>query len=145
MAAGLSDRLLFVSKHAGLIENKQLATGKPSDNARQQEQGKQSPDPAVRQKEAAVVETRLDRALSGNEQAANARYLDRSVDLTTLSMPFARFPSLTRVLPDREIVCIGLPALINEIAPEPAPIFPQKHRVPYYVACVLQEAVGGAA
>ena len=121
-------------------ENKQLATGKPRDNARQQEQGKQSPDPAVRQKETAVVETRLDRALSGDEQAANALYLDRSVDLTTLSMPFARFPSLTRVLPDREIVCIGLPALIDEIAPEPAPIFPQKHRVPYYVACVLQEA-----
>ena len=85
-------------------------------------------------------ETRLDQAASGNEQVAGAVYLDRSVDLTTLPIPFVQFPALKLVMPNREIVCAGWVPFINEIAPESAPIIQEKSRVPYFIAGTLKEA-----
>ena len=74
------------------------------------------------------------------EQSPNAQYLDQSVDLEDLPIPFSRFPGTKMVLPDREAVCSGWSAFVEEVAPDPAPIFQQKDRVPYYIAGTLKEA-----
>jgi hypothetical protein len=68
------------------------------------------------------------------------QYLDASVDLENLSMPFARFPALKRVVPDRESICPGWSAFVEEIAPDPAPVIERKDQVPYYIAGTLKEA-----
>jgi hypothetical protein len=70
----------------------------------------------------------------------NARYLDQSVSLENLPMRFTRFPGIKRVLPDREVACSGWSALVEEIAPDPAPVIERKDQVPYYIAGTLKEA-----
>ena len=74
------------------------------------------------------------------EHSPNAQYLDQSVDLENLPIPVARFPGTKMVLPNREAVCSGWSAFVEEVAPDPAPIYQQKDRVPYYIAGTLKEA-----
>src|SRR5438105_4977833 len=70
----------------------------------------------------------------------NERYLDRSVNLATLPIPFARFPGTKMVLPDREGECQGFDAFVEEIAPSPPSVIEHKHRLPYYMAVTLKDA-----
>jgi hypothetical protein len=72
--------------------------------------------------------------------APGAQYLDPSADLETLDIPFARFPGVQMVLPDRETVCQGWSAFVEELAPQPAPVIEQKYHVPYYISGTLKEA-----
>jgi hypothetical protein len=69
-----------------------------------------------------------------------AKYLDQSVDLESLRIPFARFPGIRRVVPEREAECPGWSDFVQEIAPDPAPVFDRKDKVPYYIAGTLKEA-----
>jgi hypothetical protein len=62
------------------------------------------------------------------------------VDIEALPIPIVRFPGLLAVVPEQETVCIGLTALLQEIAPEPAPVVERKDRVRYYIAGTLKEA-----
>jgi hypothetical protein len=68
-----------------------------------------------------------------------ARYLDQSVNLKTLPIPFVRFRGIKSVLPDCESVCTGLPDFIQELAPDPAPVIKYKDQVPYYIAGTIKE------
>jgi hypothetical protein len=72
--------------------------------------------------------------------AMATQYLDQSVDIETLPIPIARFPGLMVVVPQLEIVLIGRSALIQEIAPDTAPVVDRKNRVPYYIAGTLKSA-----
>jgi hypothetical protein len=69
-----------------------------------------------------------------------AQYLDQNADLESLCIPYARFPGTKMVLPDREAVCSGWSAFVEEIAPDPAPVIERKEKVPYYIAGTLREA-----
>ena len=75
-----------------------------------------------------------------SEQSPNSRYLDQNIDLELLPIPIVRFPGTKMVLPDHEAVCLGWSEFLEEVAPEPAPIFQRKDRVPYYIAGTLKEA-----
>ena len=77
---------------------------------------------------------------AATEPSAMAQYLDQSVDIEALRIPMARFPGLMGVVPEQEIVCLGRTALLQEIAPDPAPVVARKDRVPYYIAGTLKEA-----
>jgi hypothetical protein len=68
------------------------------------------------------------------------QYLDPSADLESLRIPFARFPGIKSVLPDREAMCSGWSAFVEEVAPDPAPVIERKDQVPYYVGATLKEA-----
>jgi hypothetical protein len=70
----------------------------------------------------------------------DAQYLDPSVDLENLPIPFARFPGIKRVLPDREAVSAGWSAFVEEVAPGDPPVIERKDQVPYYIAGTLKEA-----
>ena len=72
--------------------------------------------------------------------SSSAQYLDQAVDLENLAIPLVRFPGIKMVLPDREAVCSGWSAFIDEIAPDPAPVIERKDQVPYYIAGTLTEA-----
>lgn len=71
---------------------------------------------------------------------SEAPYLDKSINLETLLIPFARFPGLKQVFPDLEAVCGGWSEFLDEVAPQPAPVITSKDKVPYYVAGTLKEA-----
>lgn len=77
---------------------------------------------------------------TASDQSPNSRYLDQGVDLETLPIPIARFPGTKMVPPDREVVCSGWLEFIEEVMPDPAPIFQTKKRVPYFIAGTLKEA-----
>jgi hypothetical protein len=62
------------------------------------------------------------------------QYLDRSIDLVTLSIPLLMFPKLTRVIPQSETICTGWSAFIDAVAPTPAPVVQEKKDVPYVIA-----------
>jgi hypothetical protein len=68
------------------------------------------------------------------------QYLDRTVDLEKIQIPLARFPGSRQPLLDRELICSGLKAFIEETAPDPAPVIERKENVPYYIAGTLREA-----
>jgi hypothetical protein len=74
------------------------------------------------------------------DPSPTAKYLDRSVDLESLRIPFARFSGIKRVMPEREAVCLGWTKFVQETAPDPAPVFDRKDMVPYYIAGTLKEA-----
>jgi hypothetical protein len=74
------------------------------------------------------------------EQSPKLPYLDLSVDLDNLAIPLVRFPGIKRVLPDCETTCLGWSNLLQEVAPDPAPIFQQRDTIPYYIAGILKEA-----
>jgi hypothetical protein len=61
------------------------------------------------------------------------------LDLATVQIPITRFPGTRMVLPDREGVCSGWSEFLEEVAPDPAPVFECKDRVPYYIAGTLRE------
>jgi hypothetical protein len=77
---------------------------------------------------------------AAQEPSPIAQYLDQSVDLETLSIPFVRFAGTKRILPEREAECPGWSAFLQEIAPDPAPVIKHKDQVPYYIAGILKEA-----
>jgi hypothetical protein len=77
---------------------------------------------------------------AATEPSPNAQYLDQSADLETMPIPIARFPGTKMVLPDREAVCCGWSAFVEEVAPNPAPVIGRKDQVPYYIAGSLREA-----
>ena len=68
------------------------------------------------------------------------KFIRPNVDAESLQLPLVRFPGLKRVEPEREMLCAGWTAFCKEIAPDPAPVFAQKDRVPYYISGVLQDA-----
>jgi hypothetical protein len=74
------------------------------------------------------------------EPSPTAKYLDQSVDLESLRIPFARFPGTKMVVPEQEAICLGRSEFLHEIAPDPAPVIERKDRVPYYIAGTLKEA-----
>jgi hypothetical protein len=74
------------------------------------------------------------------EQSPTAKYLDTSLDLGSLRIPFARFPGIKRVVPEQETICLGWSEFVQEIAAEPAPVIERKDQVPYYIAGTLKEA-----
>jgi hypothetical protein len=62
------------------------------------------------------------------------------VDLERLPIPLARFGGIKVVLPDLEATYLGWSEVIEEVAPDPAPVFQHKDRVPYYIAGTLKDA-----
>ena len=66
---------------------------------------------------------------AATEPSPTAQYLDQSVDIEALPIPIARFPGLKGVVPEQETVCLGRTALLQEIAPEPAPVVERKDQV----------------
>jgi hypothetical protein len=85
-------------------------------------------------------ESAQDAAQPHEQRAAeNERYLDRSVDHETLSIPLVVFPRLNRVIPQSETICAGWSAFIDAVAPTPAPVVQEKKDVPYVIAGTLQE------
>ena len=77
---------------------------------------------------------------AATEPSPTTQYLDQSLDIEAISIPIARFPGLRGVVPEQETVCVGWTALLQEIAPDPAPVVARKDRVPYYIAGRLKEA-----
>ena len=77
---------------------------------------------------------------AATEPSPTSQYLDQSVDIEALRIPIARFPGLKGVVPEQETIFCGLSALLQEIAPDPAPVFERKDQVPYYIAGTLKEA-----
>ena len=77
---------------------------------------------------------------AATEPSPTAQYLDQSVDIEALPIPIARFPGLKGVVPEQETIFCGLSALLQETAPDPAPVFERKDQVPYYIAGTLKEA-----
>src|SRR4051812_31634151 len=73
------------------------------------------------------------RSNAAPDPSPTAKYLDRSVDLENLRIPFARFPGIKGIVPEREAVCLGWSEIVQEIAPDPAPVFDRKDKVPYYI------------
>jgi hypothetical protein len=74
------------------------------------------------------------------DPSPTAKYLDQSVDLEKLPIPFVRFPGIKRVVPEREAVCLGWSEFVQEVAPDPAPVFDRKDKVSYCIAGTLKEA-----
>jgi hypothetical protein len=74
------------------------------------------------------------------EPSPTAQYLDRNADPESLPIPFARFPGIKRVLPDREAVSTGWSAFVEEVAPTLPQVVERKDQVPYYIAGTLKEA-----
>jgi hypothetical protein len=77
---------------------------------------------------------------AATEPSPTAQYLDQSLDIEALPIPMARFPGLMGVVPQQETVCLGRTELLQEIAPDPAPVVARKDQVPYYIAGRLKEA-----
>ena len=75
---------------------------------------------------------------AATEPSPTAQYLDQSVGIEALPIPIVRFPGLMGVVPEQETICIGRTALLQEIAPEPAPVVERKDRVRYYIAGTLK-------
>src|SRR5689334_16523733 len=71
---------------------------------------------------------------AATEPSAAAQHLDQSLDIEAIPIPIARFPGLMGVVPEQETVCLGWTALVQEIAPNPAPVITRKDRLPYYIA-----------
>src|SRR5262249_52471845 len=67
-------------------------------------------------------------------------YLDRRVDLETLTYPLTRFAGVKQTIPNAELVCTGWRELVAEIAPSPAPVIAEKQHVRYYIAGTLKQA-----
>jgi hypothetical protein len=99
--------------------------------------GAQSPKSNSEPPRSAVI---LPHPAASRQQSPEEQYLDPTVDLETLSIPFARFPGTKRVLPDREDACSGWPAFVEEVAPVSPPVIERKDQVPYYIAGTLKEA-----
>ena len=74
------------------------------------------------------------------QASENEQYLDRSIDLETLSIPLVLFPGLNRVIPQSETDYVGWSAFVDAVAPMPAPVVQEKKDVPYVIAGTLQEA-----
>jgi hypothetical protein len=91
-------------------------------------------DPEARRTAVAV------RYPTAQEASPAARYLAEGVDLETLPIPFARFPGIKMVVPDREDACAGWSAFAEEIAPNLPPVVERKDQVPYYIAGKLKNA-----
>jgi predicted P-loop ATPase len=117
-----------------------VVTAANQNNIRAREQGKSSCDigPANPQENEQPGAT-IDQPARTNEQTAE-QYLDRSVDLETLSIPLVQFPGLYKVLPTHEITLGGWSVFLANVAPTPAPIIKEKSDVPYIIAGTLQEA-----
>jgi hypothetical protein len=69
-----------------------------------------------------------------------AQYLAPHIDLDRMPIPFVRFPGIKMVLPESEATCWGWSEFVNEVAPDPAPVFNRKDYVPSYIAGTLKEA-----
>jgi hypothetical protein len=72
--------------------------------------------------------------------SANTDYLDLTVDVEAVCIPYVRFPGTKMVIPDREATVAGFSAFVDEIAQDPAPVIGRKDQVPYYIAGTLREA-----
>jgi Primase C terminal 2 (PriCT-2) len=111
------------------------ASKQPSDGANNANVGAQSHKSDSETPRSAVI---LRHPAAG--PSPEAQYLDPSIDLENLPIPFTRFPGIRRVLPDREGVSAGWSAFVEEVAPDPAPVIERKDRVSYYIAGTLKEA-----
>src|SRR5437762_12735701 len=70
---------------------------------------------------------------AATEPSPTSQYLDRSVGIEGLPIPLARFSGLMGVVPQQETIFCGISALLQEIAPDPAPVVERKDQVPYYI------------
>ena len=114
------------------------SNGRQNQSTIRQSRWTQEPEPEHDPPEPAEAKTK---AKSGSVfELPKNKFIRPNVDAESLQLPLVRFPGLKRVEPEREMLCVGWTALCKEIAPDPAPVFAQKDRVPYYISGVLQDA-----